>query len=369
MKRSKNLSIVKKHYLFNKGKRLFLILLVIVAALLSLFITCRMASGKNDFSIVAKVNGENIYLREYKQRLYGVRANVYDYFNKKYNANDSKSFWNKSYGGEVPIEAARKKALDECIQIKVQQILLKDKGIQEDISYKTFLKGLDEENKARKEAVKNQRVIFGPLQFGEKEYFEYQFSQMIIGLKEKMGEDDFKIDDNDEKALYDQIKNEDFKNPDSVKVERIIIPYAQMNGVVDESKKQDAKLRIDKIKQMLDSGENFEKLAKLNNPDNSLETKIFDSSTAKTDELTPKLLECAGKLAVGEISNVFDENNIYSIIKCVEHKNMGVKSFGEVKEAIRQMLIEKAYNEYINKLVKNAKVEVNQEIYSHIFID
>jgi len=52
---------------------------------------------------------------------------------------------------------ARKKALDDIVEVKVQQILAKEKGIIESTDYREFLKELENENRQRKDALKATR--------------------------------------------------------------------------------------------------------------------------------------------------------------------------------------------------------------------
>lgn len=166
---------------------------------------------KDDSSIVAKVNGYPIYNEEFQQRVNEKKAEVFNYFSKKYKVEDSRTFWSTSFEGEVPNEMVRKKAFDECIRIKVQQIWAKDQGLIKDISYRTFLKDLKTENRRRTKALKNNEIIYGPEQYGEVEYFSYRFINLVIKLKEKLSEKelrdnpDFKAMDNKYEAMVDEL--------------------------------------------------------------------------------------------------------------------------------------------------------------------
>lgn len=178
--------IARKKKLKMKTAILISISIGAVAVLVSILTGVISYQGEN--LSVAKIDGEPISVREFRQILIKNRAGIYDYFKQKYGVEDSLKFWSTGYNGEVPAEIARKKTMDECVRIKLQQILARQKGLIQDISYTAFLKDLDAENKRRKKAVENGKALYGPIRYTESEYFNYVFSNMIIKLKEKLAE-------------------------------------------------------------------------------------------------------------------------------------------------------------------------------------
>ena len=109
-----------------------------------------MNNNSGDNLTVATVNSEPISVREFKRQLAQKSSDIYTYFREKHGVvGDSKDFWTTSYGGEVPIDMARDKTLKECVNVKAQQILAKQNGILNDISYAAFLSDLSKENRRR----------------------------------------------------------------------------------------------------------------------------------------------------------------------------------------------------------------------------
>ena len=132
---------------------------------------------------------------------------IYNNFYQKYSAEDCTDFWTRSFNDEIPIEILKKKALDECVQIKVQQILAKDNNLVKSIRYSDFIMDYEKEQQRRKKAYKSKQVIFGPVELTELGYFNYVVSNMQIRLKNHLAANQFKVSDEQLKNYYLQTSN------------------------------------------------------------------------------------------------------------------------------------------------------------------
>ncbi len=159
-----------------------------------------------DNDVIATVDGEPVSIQLFEQRLSLHRSAVYSYFHKKYTIENPSSFWTTRYGKEMPSEIIKKRAMDDCVNIKIQQILARDNGIMTDISHKAFLENLKNENIRRIKILAKNGVIYGPEQYTEKTYFEYIFSNMQIKLKTKLGQDTFYLSDDELKKFHESRK-------------------------------------------------------------------------------------------------------------------------------------------------------------------
>lgn len=348
------------------NKPIFIIvpLILLVLAISGIFAFTTVNGQINDEQIVATVDGEPICAREFIQRLnYNHKAQTINYFKNQYGITEEKDFWKKSFNGEIPSNVAKKHALDTCISIKVQEILLKDKKLLDDISYSKFLKDLKKENERRKKAVENNQVIYGPITYGENEYFIYTFSNLILKLKEKLYEKELKATEDELLRVYETKKDELYKKPDIIKTEKISISFSSLN-------KEDAKKQIELVKSEISKGKDFYELAKQYSIDGKVIEQTFDESTARTDsrfneEFKLEIL----KLNKGNISNVIEEKDVFSIVKCVDKKDTGFYSFEEVKDNVKIKYLDEKYDEFIKSKVSQAKIEINQETLEKIKVE
>ncbi len=318
-------------------------------------------------SLVATVDGEPIVLRELKQRLMRNRAMIYSHFNQKYGVRDSRDFWTTGHGGEVPIEMIKKKSLAEAIRIKIEQIIAKQNGVIDDISYGTFLERRVKENKRRKIAVAKKQVIYGPIQYTEQVYFSYIFSNMVIRSKEKLGLGQFNLDTEQLQKIYEAEKDETYKRRDEVKVEIISVPFARGKSKDAGISKNIAKAKIEEVKAKLDKGESFEKLAESYNKSGQVEEFVLDEDSERSDDASnPRLMSEAKKLSVGQLSAIFEEENAFYIIKCVERKDMGYMPFDEMRGIVKSRYVDEKYKEMVDKMIAQAEIEINKDVYSQI---
>ncbi len=175
-----------------------------------------------EWVVVATVNNEPIYAREFKVEMAENRAEIYAYFKRNYGADGGKTFWTDRYGEESPLDRIRKITLDELVQFKVQQILLKAYGIQADIGYKSFIAAWEETNKQRQKDLKRNKVIYGPAAYGEAEYSKYLFNNRVNQLKERLSEHEFGISDDKLRQMYNEEKSGLYAGEEFSDVKQII---------------------------------------------------------------------------------------------------------------------------------------------------
>ncbi|BBH21552.1 hypothetical protein Back11_28970 [Paenibacillus baekrokdamisoli] len=309
-------------------------------------------------SPVATVNGEPISVYEFNQRMRMNRTRILLHFQTQYGAQETPEFWTSSFDGEVPLEMLKKEALDECIRIKLQQLLARDKGLVQDISYAAFLKQFNHENNRRKAAIKAKEVIYGPVQYSEETYFEYVFSNMQSQLKDKLKGKEIAYTSEDLRQYYEATKAKYAKEA-RITIEKIAVTYVDQDGKVMESRKKEAKLIMQKAKERLEKGESFGELAEAYNETDeekkSHGAQIFDSSSARTDrKYYPELLKEVSKLGAGQTSGIIEIGNTLFIVKCVEKQNGGYETFNEAKEKVETDYVSSQYESLIDKMVKGA---------------
>lgn len=210
MKRNKKPK--KRYFLYA----LFLIMIGLILISVMPSASVSSASEMPDNTIVAKINGLPVQLREFMLMANKNRSEVFSYFKQTYGAEDSKTFWTEEYEGKSPSDLAKQYALDELKKIKTEQALAIQYGIIENADYDKFFAKWKEENERRKAAKGNNEMIFGPIEYRESDYFNYVHSNMETELKKKLSETEFNFLWSDYLSYYENHKNlfetEDGKN-------------------------------------------------------------------------------------------------------------------------------------------------------------
>lgn len=173
------------------------------------------AQAYERFATVAFIDGQPVAAGELKIFFDEIKGATFAYFHRKYAIEYSDGFWTETIGGEIPLHVAVDNAVDALKKIKVEQILLKERRIVSDITYKAFLRDLSNENSRRS---KSTQVIYGPRQYSEEVYYFYLHSNRMDKLKELFSDSQY------EKMIYAKASN--------ARIEILKRAYIQMRAVL-----------------------------------------------------------------------------------------------------------------------------------------
>ncbi|SFL73075.1 hypothetical protein SAMN03159341_10941 [Paenibacillus sp. 1_12] len=323
---------------------------------------------------VAYINGAAIDEREFHLFLAQVKALVSGYFQQKYDANDSPSFWTTSFQGEVPFEKAKQLALERMKRVKVQQLLAQQYGLLEDPDYSSFLDKWAKENQRRKEAVNNHRVIYGPQQYDEWGYYTYVYSTMVNQLKAALSDREEPLSEQELIDQYEELKGKLYQGFGQLKALKIVIPYSTLPGIPNETAKLEAKAKIDQIKLRLEKGEDIQELRQSLKRDETShwiieELVINEDQLRRRDIHNPDelMMNEALSLPAGQISGVLEMTpNSFGLIQTVERKEGDYRPYREVKDSVRQRMIDDRYESKVKQLLEAAKVVIMEQGYQQI---
>lgn len=166
-----------------------------ICFLLLVFIA--LSCGEQEQNVVAWINNEAITKAELKHWMLLEKANVYNYFYRKYGVNDNNKFWTQKQGNEIPIDKLKKTALEKAKRCKIQQIIALNKGLIETTNFDNIIGELETVNAERERKVENGEPVYGPVQFTSRTYFSHVFDKMKIELKTELAKDELKPDKKD----------------------------------------------------------------------------------------------------------------------------------------------------------------------------
>jgi len=310
----------------------------------------RPAVHAEDDTVIAVIDGAEIVKREFKLQANQLRSNVYDYFKKKYGAEDQKGFWETSFQGEVPNEILKERAFQKIKEITMEKLLAMQHKLVDDISYRFFLEMWYEENKARKHAAAQNEILYGPIQYDEMNYYNYFHSNLVIRLKETLAREQFDLSEANLRHHYETIKEDQFKRENTVHIKKIVDTVE--NNVI-------------KLKEKIDAGRTFDDLyrehAETNDEDG--EQTLGGIAIGNTRKMNDNLLLQAQQLRVGEVSEIFEVNGVFYLIQCTARQDNGYRPYEEVKNKVLQDYVDRAYRELIAAQVKSAKIDVMKQQY------
>lgn len=174
-----------------------------------------------------------------------------------------------------------------------------------------------------------------------------------------------KISDEELKKYYDSHKDE-FKK-DEVEASHILLKTVDDNNKpLSDDKKAEAKKKAEEALKEVKSGEDFAKVAKKYSQDSTASDggKLGFFSRG---QMVAEFEEAAFSMKKGEVSNLVETQYGYHIIKVTDRVNEQT-SFEDAKETIKDQLLKNKYQEQIEKLTKEAKVEKDEKVIDKITI-
>jgi len=306
------------------------------------------------------VNGVPISIAEYNRAIRLNKSQVIHYFQSTYHAEQTEQFWTTAFQGEIPAEMLKKKALEESVRIKVRQVLAKERGALQEVSYPGFMKQLQQENKRRAEAISNNQVVYGPAQYDEDNYFEYVMTNATLAVKQQMQQAVLQQNESLPKQFYEQHKTERYQTPGLVKIQRISRSFLDSNQHIDSSLQQKVKRQLEEAAAQLQSGSEFEGIAAAYNPQGTALELTIHLGDERRNARSP-IAQAAAKLPLGAISQIIEENGSYHLLKCIERVEPNAVSlpYEQVKEQVLQDLIQHEYESMIHERMTTAVVQVN----------
>jgi hypothetical protein len=325
-----------------------------------------------DTAIVAEVGGEPITAAELKRMLGQQRASVIDYFKRTYGEDLGENFWHTDYQGEVPADTARSWALKEAVKIKLQLKLAESHGMINGTSYDDLLAEMEQENARRDAALQAGLPVYGPVRFDEGSFMDFYISRILIELKVRLSEDELGVTDRQLMQHYESLKDELFRLEDSVRFYKISVSYLDDGVQVDSGMKQTVQGMMVNIKQQLEQGktvhEMVEEMQEVDTaPPIQIAEEHFNEDTARMYfKSLPELYDVLTNIKENDqISRVIDDRSTGQLVLAmiIGREANGYRSFEEQKDIVRRHYTNVLYEAYLNKLIEEADVNIDDNYY------
>lgn len=206
--------------------------------------------------------------------------------------------------------------IEDCARIKLAESAMKEYGLLEDISYRTFLDSLERENQRREESYQKGQVIYGPQKYSEGEYFSHTFANLEKELKKKLDEE-FGWSREEIKKALEQVRKE-------VQNGKTFAEAAQKLGTV--------------------------------------ETQHFDEESARADFRNYEPLKLAAmELKKQEISPVIDDGSSLSMLFCTAKEEGRYRPYEEVADNVVSLVREESYEKWLDTAYREADLQIKNE--------
>lgn len=160
-----------------------------------------------------------------------------------------------------------------------------------------------------------------------------------------------KVSDEEMKSFFNKHKS-DYQEPEMLKARHILVKVAQ-DAEPEAAKKAEAKILS--LKQKIDSGEDFARVAKNSSEDSGTKENGGDLGFFSRGQMVPEFEKAAFSLNNGQVSDIVKTQYGYHLIKAEERKDPKTKSYDQVKEGIKTKLAEEKKEKEISNLLNNLR--------------
>ena len=311
---------------------------------------------------VLTVNGAKVSRQEFEAAMLLERVGVIHEFQTTYGAAYQPDLWEQSFNGITPADMLRSRALERIIDVKLQQLAAVQAGImnESEMSRSSFLTALQKENERRKLAVDRGEIIYGPIQYGEDEYFRYSLNNLVIRLKEKLAEHELAHSPAEIAAYYKDQRLNLYKKPMHIRAQKLVIP-------AESDAREEARVLAEEARLEADRMNSLEQAAAEKGHQAEFSEQVFNETTERGDQrYSPELLEAVSQLEPGKISGVIPVPGGYAVLQAVERKDGGYYPLSEVQEDVMNRLMDQKYEQWLTGKRETALIKINDKIYNQM---
>ena len=164
---------------------------------------------------------------------------------------------------------------------------------------------------------------------------------------------DVNVSDAEVQKYYDDNKNTVFLEPEQIRISHILVQFGDQDP--NRKTKEAALDKIKMIQQKLKDGETFENMANKYSEDSSSNTNGGDIGYFSKGQLVAEFENVAFSLPVGQISDIVETPYGFHLIKVTDKKEQRIKTFDEVKDSIKQYLLNNLKSDKFNKFLLSLK--------------
>lgn len=321
----------------------------IFTLILCLIMTASLIGCSADKKAVATVNGKDITLGNYEKLLALNKSSMESYYGSDIWSTEIEK--DKTYEDALRDMVLETMIISEVIyqQAEKEKVAPTDKQIQDQIDSfnETTKDDADYKDKLKKMGINEA-------------FLKFQFSRDLANskLQEKF-EKDIKISEDDMKKYYNDNKSSFYT--DTVTASHILLKTQDDNGKeLSAEKKKEAKKKAEEALAKVKSGEDFAKIAKEYSEDSSASSG-GELGTFGRGQMVTEFENAAFSMKPGQISDIVETPYGYHIIKVTDRVDKQ-ETYDEVKGKIKGILASEKYNDYIEKLKKDSKIDKKEDI-------
>ncbi|WP_392673278.1 peptidyl-prolyl cis-trans isomerase [Streptomyces sp. LN785] len=261
--------------------------------------------------------------------------------------------WNAKAGARTALQRLEASAFDEIREDRATLVLAQQQGLTDSVDYADFTAERTQENESRAQAVAAGQTVYGVTDFSPEEYYTHRLTELATSLKDllsKKSGDPLHVTDTEIRKEFDA-------DPESWSANATTYAYTQLVVTVPDGAPADfatgLQRRVKAAGHLSDvTGE----------PGAKVTTGTYGGTgTTGLSTHDQDLMSVLGDLKPGQISAPVKGTGEITYYQLDTRKTDEDKAFTEYSQRIRQSLVEKKYDTYLQRRVDEASMHVDTE--------
>lgn len=285
------------------------------------------------------IDGKEISQEELLFFLQQARSQVLMHFTRDYGTRLDSNFWYEACDEYPPIQMLKEQAITALAKVKALHQMMQQYDVDVYSDFNDFTIEWNRVNKEREWAVKEGRVIYGPIAYKKKDYYSHSFNTGVLKLRRAMERDILKIPKSVQRNYYEQ-------NYNSFRTEYIVF--------------ESLKLPMDFPADLLESTSN-EDLQKYSPNNTKIDTLNYEL-TRIYDETAFDLLTVIKNTEIGKYSEAVKRDSSWLIVKPISKFLTPCPSFEQVSQDIVQILQDERFDNFLSEKTTDLEVVINHKM-------
>lgn len=303
---------------------------------------------------VGEIDGRPVALGELQLFVDDVRQQTGSYFKKNHQlAAVTEAEWRQEYGGEAPVDYAIRLAMDKLVPYKVVEKKLLEAGSEQDFSYQAFVTRWEEENQSRQQKKDAGEVVYGPVQYTKRVYYDYLNSEYNKILESSLC---FDTSEQELQKLY----NENpalFQAFGSVSMQCAVLPQEMFSREQAENARNEIRLS-------LAEGAAFTNGAEAAGIAAYIQERTFTAQDLSSPDVSafPEVEDAVYSLPQGEMTALIGNDGLqWLFFYCENRVEGGRKPFAACRDALEEMAREQAFAMELERAQSSAQITIYEE--------
>ncbi|MFJ8112348.1 hypothetical protein [Streptomyces sp. NPDC096132] len=329
-------------------KRVILFVTGACVTLTALVVTLVVTHGHGSSDEVASVDGHPVTRAELLFHMRRLAPTVQSELRSRYTLVGTPD-WNAQVGGESALRRLEDRALEEIRHDKTVLVLAKEQGLVDSVDHKDFLADLTAENESRARATAAGRTVYGVTRFSPEEYYTHRLTELTTALEQRLGKGadaPLKVTDAEVRRAFEADRDDWSANATTYTYARLVVPVP-------------AGASADGLQRRVNRAKSLAAVAGTE-PGARLTKATYDKSTSGgLSSHDQDLMAVLGRLAPGRISAPVRGTGQITYYQLQSEHVDEDKAFADYSGRIRQSLVEKKFDQLIQRRVDAGDIDVD----------